>query len=168
MKYIMGQLIPVAGSGHITQSKISQQNPLSYTPPRHPLAFHGIVPSPNMTPNVSLGHFPCLRNQQAHATMLSAARKLQHQTTQKLSMQFNTSSGTSLSPNDATLSISTDGLPLNTPVMSHINNALSCLWNTPKSQPTQIAAVNKIIFNPESHGRLIIIDCMGGRVTFFV
>ena len=46
--------------------------------------------------------------------------------------------------------------------MSHPNSASSCLWRIPECRRTQIVLVGEILFNPESDGKLIVIDHMGG------
>ena len=53
-------------------------------------------------------------------------------------------------------------LPTDASTMDHIRHAAACVWRTPCLRPAQERAVHKLIYEPISGGKLLVIDRTGG------
>ena len=49
----------------------------------------------------------------------------------------------------------------NAPFTQQLNNASSCVWSTPKCRPTQIAAVETILFEQKCKCKPLVVDQSG-------
>ena len=87
-------------------------------------------------------------------------KKLEDDATQNENLQFNQSAAAPHTPND-TSDFSQCIIP-NSPMASLLNYVSLCQWRTPMCRPKQIQSVDKILFEPSSDSKLIVIDRTGG------
>ena len=64
--------------------------------------------------------------------------------------------------NDITSVHTTAAVNCNAPFTPELNNASSCVWSTPKCRPTQIAAVETILFEQKCKCKPLVVDQSGG------